>query len=404
MMAKIPPNPPFAKGGTEASLVRSMLFLHSSSIPTFFKGGLGGISKTVPQTKKNTTLSTYQMYLPGFILFTILCFLLSGCEQRPQVYQQQVLALGTLVDISLYNVDEEKAAKAVTTVTSTMESIHHDWHAWQPSKLTYINEQLAKGNSVSLNTEQQMLIQQGIDLARQSNDLFNPAAGKLISLWGFHSDERPDAAPPTESDLSALVKTAPKMSELVLNNDQLGSPNGDTLIDVGGYAKGYAVDQAIEALRKMGINNAIVNAGGDLRAIGNKGERAWRIGIRHPRQPGVLASLETNNDESVFTSGDYERYFEYQGQRYHHIIDPRNGYPARTVSAVTVIHQDATRADAAATAIFIVGTEHWLETARAMEIEKVMLIDLEGTVYMTEAMSERIHFETETPPKTIIMP
>ena len=339
-----------------------------------------------------------------YALLIISLLLFSGCEQRPQVYQQQVLALGTLVDISLYGVDEEKTAKAVTTVTNTMEAIHHDWHAWQPSKLTYINEQLAMGNSVSLSTEQQTLIQQGIEFAQQSDDLFNPAAGKLISLWGFHSDERPDTAPPTESDIAALVKAAPKMSALVLSDNQLSSPNADVLIDVGGYAKGYAVDQAIEALRKMGINNAIVNAGGDLRAIGNKGERAWRIGIRHPRQPGVLASLETADNESVFTSGDYERYFEYQGQRFHHIIDPRNGHPARGVSSVTIIHQDATRADAAATAVFIAGTQHWRETARAMDIDEVMLIDLEGTVYMTEAMSQRIRFETETPPKTIIVP
>lgn len=350
----------------------------------------------------SSTLNSARCSRYALLIISLLFF--SGCEQHPQVYQQQVLALGTLIDISLYDIDEEKAAKAITNVTNTMETIHHDWHAWQPSKLSYINEQLAKGNIVNLSREQQTLIQQGIDLARQSNDLFNPAAGKLISLWGFHSDERPNTAPPTARDITALVKASPKMSKLVLNGDQLSSRNANVSIDVGGYAKGYAVDQAIEVLRKMGINNAIVNAGGDLRAIGNKGERAWRIGIRHPRQPGVLASLETIDDESVFTSGDYERYFEYQGQRYHHIIDPRNGHPALGASAVTVIHQDATRADAAATAIFIAGFERWLETAHAMEVDKVMLIDLEGTVYMTKAMSKRIRFETETPPKTIIAP
>ncbi len=404
MMTEIPPSPPLKKGGTVSSLVRSMLFLPSSFVPPFEKGGLGGISKTAPQTKQNNIRGKHPMRFPGFILFIIWCFLLPGCEQRPQVYQQQVLALGTLVDISLYGVDEEKAAKAITAVTHKMEAIHHDWHAWQPSKLTYINEQLATGNTVTLNAEQQTLIQNGIELARQSNNLFNPAAGKLIALWGFHSDERPDAAPPAESDIAALVVAAPTMSDLKLDADQLSSNNTEVLIDAGGYAKGYAVDQAIAELRKMGINNAIVNAGGDLRAIGNKGKRAWRIGIRHPRQPGVLASLETGQDESVFTSGDYERYFEYRGQRFHHIIDPRSGRPARGASSVTIIHQDATRADAAATAVFIAGAKHWRETARAMDITEAMLIDHEGTVYMTEAMSQRIRFETETPPKTIIVP
>lgn len=340
------------------------------------------------------------------IYLAIICsaLLLSGCEQRPQVYQQQVLALGTLVDISIYGVDEETAAKAVIAVTNKMETIHHDWHAWQPSKLTYINEQLAAGNSVALNQEQQQLIQTGIELARQSNGLFNPAAGKLIALWGFHSDERPDAAPPAESDIKTLVNADAKMSKLLLQEHQLSSPNPAVMIDVGGYAKGYAVDQAIVELRRQGINNAIVNAGGDLRAIGNKGAHPWRIGIRHPRQAGVIASLETHGDESVFTSGDYERYFEYIGQRFHHIIDPRSGRPAQGTSSVTIIHRDASRADAAATAVFIAGRDLWRETARAMDIEEVMLIDAAGTIYMTEAMNRRIHLEIDDQIKTVIVP
>ncbi len=340
-----------------------------------------------------------------YIFFFVFSFFLNGCEQRtPQVYQQQVLALGTLVDISIYGTDEATAAKAVTTVTNKMEAIHHDWHAWQPSKLTYINQQLAAGNSVSLNQEQQQLIQIGITLARQSNDLFNPAAGKLIDLWGFHSDERPDTAPPAESDINTLVAAAPKMSQLSLQGDQLSSPNSAVMLDVGGYAKGYAVDQAIELLQQMGINNAIINAGGDLRAIGDKGNRPWRIGIRHPRQTGVIASLETHADESIFTSGDYERYFEYHGQRFHHIIDPRVGRPAQGTSSVTIIHKDASSADAAATAVFIAGSTQWRETARAMGIAEVMLIDAAGTIYMTEAMSQRINLESDDQIKTIIVP
>jgi len=338
--------------------------------------------------------------------YAVLCMILflTGCEQRPQVYQQQVLALGTLVDISIYGVNEEKAAKAVTAVTNKMEAIHHDWHAWQPSKLTYINQQLAAGNSVSLNPKQQQLIQTGIELARQSDDLFNPAAGRLIALWGFHSDERPDAAPPANSKIQALVKADVRMSKLFLQDQQLSSPNPAVMIDVGGYAKGYAVDQAIDELRRLGINNAIINAGGDLRAIGDKGGLPWRIGIRHPRQTGVIASLETHGDESVFTSGDYERYFEFHGQRFHHIIDPRSGRPAQGTSSVTIIHRDASRADAAATAVFIAGTDLWRETARAMGIDEVMLIDTAGTIYMTEAMSRRVHIEIDNQINTIVVP
>jgi len=341
-----------------------------------------------------------------FVYFVVIFFFLltlSACEQRPQVYQQQILALGTLVDISIYGVDEAKAAKAVTAISTKMETIHHDWHAWQPSRLTQINAQLATGTQVSLDQAQQALIEKGITLARQSHDLFNPAIGKLIALWGFHSDERPDAKPPSETDIAELLATTPRMSELVLEDGLLSSANSAVMIDVGGYAKGYAVDQAIAELRHLGITNAIVNAGGDLRAIGSKGGQPWRIGIRHPRQPGVIASLETQGDESVFTSGDYERYFDYQGQRFHHIIDPRSGRPAQGVSSVTVIHSDATTADAAATALFIAGPKKWREIASAMGIEKALLIDTAGTVHMTNAMQQRIHFEIESP-RIVIQP
>ncbi len=340
-----------------------------------------------------------------FVVISFSLLLISGCEQQPQIHQQQVLALGTLVDISIYGVDDKIAAKAVTAVSNKMEAIHHDWHAWQPSKLTYINQQLAAGSTISLGPKQRQLIQTGITLARQSNDLFNPAAGKLIALWGFHSHERPNGAPPASSNIETLVNAGARMSELILNDNQLSTINPAVMIDVGGYAKGYAVDQGIDELRRMGIDNAIINAGGDLRAIGDKGGHPWRIGIRHPRQAGVIASLETRGDESVFTSGDYERYFKYQGQRFHHIIDPRTGRPAQGTRSATIIHRDASTADAAATAVFIAGPTQWRETARAMGIEEVMLIDATGTIHMTEAMSRRIHFEVHDQPiKTIIVP
>ena len=189
------------------------------------------------------------------------------------------------------------------------------------------------------------------------------------------------------------------MSDLVLVGNQLRSSNSGVELDLGAYAKGYAVDIAIEALRKRGINNAIVNAGGNLRLIGSKGKRPWRIGVRDPRGTGVIASLETHGDEAVLTSGDYERYFDYQGQRYHHLIDPRSAAPARGALSVTVVANNGMLADAASTALFIAGPEQWRETARALGIEAAMLIDDQGVVHITQALMQRIHFEKDPPPR-----
>ena len=142
----------------------------------------------------------------------------------------------------------------------------------------------------------------------------------------------------------------------------------------------------IDLLRARGIHNAIVNAGGDLRAIGTHGARPWHIGIRHPRKDGILASIDSAGDTSIFTSGDYERLFEVNGKRFHHILDPRTGYPATGTVAVTVVHENGAIADAAATALFVAGPADWADIARQMGIDRVMLVDSEGTIHMTPAM------------------
>ena len=113
-------------------------------------------------------------------------------------------------------------------------------------------------------------------------------------------------------------------------------------------------------------------------------------------ESGILASIEVDGDTSVFTSGDYERFFEVDGKRYHHIIDPRSGYPADRTTSVTVVHDNAATADAAATALFVAGPEDWVEIARSMHIELVMLIDTAGVIHMTPAMQSRIRLEPDT--------
>ncbi|MDH5485597.1 MAG: FAD:protein FMN transferase, partial [Gammaproteobacteria bacterium] len=141
----------------------------------------------------------------------------------------------------------------------------------------------------------------------------------------------------------------------------------------------------------------IVNAGGDIKAIGRHGDRPWHIGIRHPRpeprQNGdVLAAININDNECIFTSGDYERFYDYQGKRYHHILDPRTGWPADQTMSVTVIHSDASLADAAATALFVAGPKDWQTIARKMHLRDVMLVDKQGQIYVTPEMAERLEW------------
>jgi FAD:protein FMN transferase len=352
-------------------------------------------------------LPVLRPWFKSFLQVVVICacapLLLAACaNDESSLHQARLVAFGTLVDISTWGVDDNTAEQAIAAVESSFNDIDHTWHAWHPSTLTQMELRLAKGEEIELDADKIAFFRKARMLSDASDQLFNPAIGKLIALWGFNQDDRPQGPPPDLAAIKELLALHPTMDDLVITATTLKSNNPAVRLDFGGFAKGFAVDQAINIMRAHGISNAIINAGGDLRAIGNHGSRPWHIGIRHPRESGIIASVETGGDESVFTSGTYERFFDYQGVHYHHIIDPRSGYPAKNTLSVTVIHNDAATADAAATAMVVAGPGQWQKIAARMGVTQVMLIDNDLTVYMTPAMARRIHFEIDPPPKVII--
>ncbi len=337
------------------------------------------------------------------LLLLLLIVVLAACgDSRPPIYRAQLMSLGTLVDITIRGATQQQIEEAEQIIRQELQRVHSTLHAWQPGTLLETNRRLASGEWFRCPPELLPLIVRARQLYRSSEGLFNPAIGKLVELWGFHGDTPPSGPPPSPEAIRKLLRNPPGMDAIGIRGEQIRSDNPALQLDFGAFAKGYAVDRIIERLRAIGIRNAIINAGGDLRAIGGHGERPWRIGIRDPRQPGVLASVELREDESVFTSGDYERFYIYQGERYHHILDPRSGAPARGVRSVTVIHHDAASADAAATALFVAGPQRWWQIARRMGIKYVMLVDDRGGIRMNPAMAARIRFETEQKPQISI--
>jgi len=315
--------------------------------------------------------------------------LLAACARAAGPVQRSFFAMGTLVEVTLYDVPQERAERLLDDIEADFQRMHHEWHAWEEGPLVHVNRAIAQGRSVEIPAVIAPLLPPAIRLSEASNHLFNPAIGRLIALWGFQSDE-PARQPPDPADIERLVRANPRMTDLVIEDGRLRSRNPMVQLDFGGFAKGWAIDRVIEKLRAAGVENAIVNAGGDLRAIGRHGNRPWRVGVRHPRRKdALLAVLEVQGDESVFTSGDYERYFEYQGRRYHHIIDPRTGWPAEGAASVTLIHREAATADAAATALLIAHEDEWREIARRMGIDQVLRVEQDGRIVMTPAMARR---------------
>jgi thiamine biosynthesis lipoprotein len=328
------------------------------------------------------------------MLFGLL--VLSGCGKEP-FYQEQAYVFGTQVDVSIYGEDEAKARQAIVLVMREFQRLHDELHAWKPSELSELNTAIAQGKSKQVSPELVALLQDAARVSAQSEGLFNPAIGGLIQTWGFQADDF-KAVLPDEKKVAALVKANPQMSDLVISAAEVKSRNKSVKIDLGGYAKGYALDQAAAILKQQGIRNALINIGGNVMALGTHGSRAWRVGIQHPRKPAPLATLELHDGEAIGTSGDYQRYFELEGKRYCHLIDPRTGYPVQGVQAVTILthgEHAGLQSDASSKPLFISGTAGWLAAAQKMQLTEALLIDAQGVVHLTVAMQKRLKFTDE---------
>jgi len=335
------------------------------------------------------------------LLLSLLLVLLAACTQPATERHDTQLVFGTLVDVTLYGVDDATSQRAFTQLRKDFKLMHFMWHPLKPGPLGRTNKLLALQAPFSANPSILPLIEKSLPLSQSSDHLFNPAIGKLLDLWGFHSDKPPKGPPPDPAAIAKLVAADPKLEDIKIHGVVMRSTNPAVKLDFGAMAKGLAVDREIEALKALGVKNAVINAGGDLKVIGRHGDRPWRVGIRDPRGKGVLAVLDVHDGEAVFTSGDYERYFMWQGRRYHHIIDPRTGYPAEGTRSVTVIHSDAATADAAATALFVAGPKLWPKIARQMGLDQVLLIDARGVHYVTPKMRARLKYARE--PKRLIV-
>lgn len=323
----------------------------------------------------------------------------AGCAYEPDTRHFTFYAFGTLVELTVAGTDGATADRARALSARRLDEWHRQWHAWDQGPLKRMNDALAAGRRASTPESLSGLVPRAKTLSRASDGLFEPAIGRLVALWGFHADTAPAGPPPPDSEVRALAALRPSMDDLVILDDgAVRSANPALQLDFGAFAKGMALRRLSAELADLGIRNFLLNAGGDLVVAGRRGDRAWRVGVRQPHGTGVLASIEPRDGEAVFTSGDYERYFDWEDRRYHHIIDPRTGFPARGVRSVTVVHEDAALADAAATAVFVAGPDAAPGVARRMGVDRYMLVDAGGTVHLTPAMKERIELEPEPGP------
>jgi thiamine biosynthesis lipoprotein len=232
-------------------------------------------------------------------------------------------------------------------------------------------------------------------LSNQSKGSFNPAIGKLVKLWGFHRDEfTPQNIEPNK--INALVAKNPKMSDISIDGNHISSANPAVQLDLGGYAKGYALDIGLAYLREQNIRNALINIGGNIIALGKHGNKPWRVGIQHPRQPNAIATIDLPSGWAIGTSGDYQRFFYLDGQRYCHVINPATGYPVQGTQSVTVMIPPQPKAgilsDVASKPIFIAQGQARIDAAKAMQVTHFLVIESEKNIIASAAMEKQLQW------------
>jgi thiamine biosynthesis lipoprotein len=373
----VPPAPAQVK---PSAVTRTDPVINKSAFP-----GPGEHYQGRPKNLKTLTLTA---------IFLVCLLLLASC-QRNEEQSAELFVFGTIVEIKLWGASQKQADDAFAEIQKMFQLMHQDWHAWEPGRLTAINKAFEEGRTVLADDDIVEMIRRSQFIEVQTDGRFNPAIGELIGLWGFHTSDYPIVGPaPSQTEISQVLAHHPSSMDIHINGLELRSDNPAVQLDFGGIAKGYAVDLTINRLRDMGISNAIVNAGGDLRAMGTHGERPWRVAIRKPGG-GNIGSTQVQGDEAIFTSGNYERFRQDKTERYPHILDPGTGWPATDIASVTVIAQEGILADAVCTALVVAGLESWPEVARALELDQVAVVDEFGTVYLTTAMEQRIQFTGE---------
>jgi thiamine biosynthesis lipoprotein len=335
-----------------------------------------------------------------YLLLTLL-LVLASCFKEP-LYHSKSYVFGTMVDISIYGETDERARQLADHILQDFQSLHNRFHAWKPvsantpSELGQLNAAFQNGNQpINISLDLATILADATALSIKSNGLFNPAIGQLIGTWGFQHDEF-NAIKIDDAALRSLVKTKPSMTDIVLKNNTAYSNNPAVKLDLGGYAKGYALDTATAYLRQQGVKNALINIGGNIIALGQHGDAPWRVGIQHPRKPNAIATLELADGWAIGTSGDYQRYFMLNGQRYCHIIDPRTGYPAQHTQSVTVLVPPGKNAgvlsDVTSKPIFIETQENRSQAAQAFGIDHFMVIDAQSTIFVSKKMAQKLHW------------
>lgn len=326
-------------------------------------------------------------------LLTLLCSALTSCVgvtagQDSAVITRAQMQMGTLVKITAVARSESIAQAAATAGFAEIRRLEELLSTWIPtSELSRVNASAGVA-PVSVSPETMTVVQGAMQVAEMTDGGFNIAIGPAVEAWNVIEGRQI----PTESEMEAL---RPLVDLQAIRADVRGQTiflaNVGMRIDVGGIGKGYAADQAVSAMKKAGALAGVVGLSGDIKTFGHlPGGRKFPIGVQHPRKEGEVLAFIDLEDEAISTAGDYERFFEHNGVRYHHILDPLTLQPARRCQSVTVIAREGIWADGLDTGIFVMGAELGMQLIETLPDVEAIIVDASGQVHVSSGLRDRI--------------
>ena len=292
--------------------------------------------------------------------------------------------LGTEVRVYFWHDDEARGQAIIEEIFNEVERINSLMSTYvESSRISEINRRAAD-EPVFAGEELFQLIRRSLDISVLTRGAFDITYDSVGQHYDFRERRRPDDAT-VESERKHIDFRNVKLDrgKVAVRFAQQG-----VRINLGGIAKGYVVERGVDILRRHGVDNGVVTAGGDSRLLGDRRGRPWVIGIRDPRQEGEVAISVPLEDEAISTSGDYERYFDEDGIRYHHIIKPSSGRPVGGVRSVTVIGPDAVMTDALSTSVFVMGVDEGLKLIGCLPDYEAIVIDAQGQIFYSTGLAD----------------
>jgi thiamine biosynthesis lipoprotein len=305
------------------------------------------------------------------VVVALIVAFMSRRREAPAASEHRLL-MGTIVSMTALDPEGSIVGDAVEAAFDEMARVEALTTRYSgASEISRLNERPAGVTEMALDPEVALVIERSLEIARASGGAFDITVAPLVDLWDL---QRKDFAVPAPEDLAAALGSVGHGRVSVEASGGIVSVAPGTALDLDGVAKGYAVDRALSVLAARGVASAIVDAGGDVGFLGSSRDaRGWKVGVKHPRAEGLIGVL-TVAGGSVATSGDYQRYAVADSVRYHHVLDPATGYPARGVISATVTAERAMDADALATAVFVMGAERGLEFVESLrDVEAVII-------------------------------